>query len=129
MDNHALLSDAYDIAQSLALARRNPWAKLSTKEEVDTKIEIAKHLRSKHADKILEIQKPAHTFMAFASVVQYFVYGIGLSVWILIRNADAGSLWGIFLFYAPVLTLCMNYCLFRMSPSVRKYRSFVRNLD
>jgi hypothetical protein len=129
MDNHALLSDAYDIAESLALSRRNPWAKLSPQDVVDTKIEIGKHLRSNHAEKILKLQEPAHTFMAFASIAQYFAYGIGLTVWMLISNVDVGILWGIFLFYAPLITLCMNYFLFRMSPSVRNYRSFVKGFD
>lgn len=129
MDNHALLSDAYDIAESLALSRRNPWEKLSPQDVLDTKIEILKHLRSNHAEKILKLQEPAHTFMAFVSIAQYSIYGIGLTVLWLLRTTDLSFLWWIFLFYAPLITLCMNYFLFRISPSVRKYRTFVQNLD
>lgn len=129
MDNHSLVSDAYDIAEGLALSRRNPWLKLSLQDVLDTKADIAKQLRLMHSEKIGKLQVPAHSVIAIASISQYFAYGIGLTIYTLVRNADLGILWGIFLFYAPVLTLCMNYFIFRMSPAVRKYRNFLRSLD
>jgi hypothetical protein len=96
---------------------------------VDIKMEIGKQLRLINRDKILELQKPAHKVMAIVSITQYSTYGIGLSVMWLIRTTDLSFLWGVFLFYAPVLTLLMNYFLFPISPSVRKYRNFTRGLE
>jgi hypothetical protein len=129
LDNHALLSSAYDTAEGLALSRRNPWQKLSPQDAVDTKIEIYKSLRRMYSQSFEQSQKAARTVVLKVSATQYLAYAIGFSVWHFVANSDPSILWSIFLFLAPVLSLLMNYFLLPLSTAVRNHRSLVKDLD
>jgi hypothetical protein len=129
MANHSLGSDALDIGDSLALARRNPWSKLSQQEVVDTKMEIYRQLRRIHSESFDSSQGAAKKVVVLVSATQYIAYAIGFSAWILVGKADPSILWSIFLFQAPVLTLLLNYFLLSLFAAVRRHRSLVHSYD
>lgn len=129
MFRHLLNSQALDLAESIALDQRNPWSKLTVEEQGAIKLEIYKRLREIHSQDFKTADDNAFRALRKISVVNYAICVTGFSSWLLIQGADPNLLWSIFLFYAPVMVLCLNYFLTPLSPAISKKRVLIKDLN
>ena len=129
MFRHLLNSEALDLAESLAHDQCNPWAKLTAEEQGAIKLEIYKSLKKIHLQDFEAAENNSFRALRKLSLIQYVIYVAGFSLWLTLGGADLNVLWSVFLFYAPVIVLCINYFLTPLSPAIVNKRALVKDLN
>jgi hypothetical protein len=110
-----LQSEAVDIGQQLAAVEGNPWRKVSSLNEQEIQREISHRLKQNHLPTFEASDRKRWAALRKISLIQYLLWSAGWTTYILVVGSNLSNLWWLYFFYAPLLTVLMNYFLFRLS--------------
>lgn len=124
-----LQSEAVELGQQLATVEANPWRKVNSLNEQDILRKISDQLKENHLPTFEESDRKRWAALRKLSLFQYLIWSAGGTTYFFVVGSNLANLWSLYFFYAPTLTILINYFLFRLSTARQNDNKLRQALD